>query len=112
MILGPTFAEMRDPSLLSDSLRAEVAQADPLDPKRLYAIRWVQDDGAVDAWLVPPALSGVKAPIAVMLGYRFPTGSHKVGPAYSCLVERQLRGDIQSGAVSYTHLTLPSICSV
>jgi len=88
---------MRNPSLISEALRAEVAQADPLDPKRLYAIRWVQDDGAVDAWLVPPALSGVEAPIAVLLGYRYPTGSHKVGPAYSCLVERQLRGDIRSG---------------
>jgi cysteine synthase len=88
---------MRNPSLIPEAFRAEVAQADPLDPKRLYAIRWVQDDGAVDAWLVPPALSGVAAPIAVLLGYRYPTGSHKVGPAYSCLVERQLRGDIRAG---------------
>lgn len=105
MILGPTFSEMRNPGLLSDALKAEVAEADPLDPKRLFAIRWVQDSGAVSAWVVPPALSGVEAPIAVMLGWRFPTGSHKVGPAYSCLVERQLRGDIEPG----THtLVFPS----
>lgn len=97
MILGPTFAEMRDPSLIPAKLREEVANADPLDAKKLFAIRWVQDDGLVEAWLVPPALSGVEAPIAVMLGYRYPTGSHKVGPAYSCLVERQLRGDIRAG---------------
>jgi cysteine synthase A len=97
LILGPTFAEMRNPSLIPARLREEVANADPLDPKKLFAIRWVQDDGIVEAWLVPPALSGVEAPIAMMLGYRYPTGSHKVGPAYSCLVERQLRGDIRAG---------------
>jgi len=88
---------MRNPALIPTSFRKQVAESDRLDPKRLYDIRWVQDDGLIEAWMVPEALTGVRAPIAVLLGYRYPTGSHKVGPAYSCLIERQLRGDIQSG---------------
>jgi len=88
---------MRNPALIPASFRKQVAESDRLDPKRLYDIRWVQDDGLIEAWMVPEALTGVRAPIAVLLGYRYPTGSHKVGPAYSCLIERQLRGDIQSG---------------
>ena len=98
MILGPTFAEMRDPSLLPDSLKARVAQADPLDPIRLFDVRWVEDDGQVQGWLVPPELTGIDAPIAMMLGSRFPTGSHKVGAAYSCVVERQLTGALDTSA--------------
>jgi cysteine synthase len=98
MILGPTFAEMRDPSLLPDTLKARVAQADPLDPIRLFDVRWVEDDGTVQGWLVPPELTGIDAPIAMMLGSRFPTGSHKVGAAYSCVVERQLTGALDTEA--------------
>ena len=97
MILGPTFAEMRDPTLIDPSTLAKAAAADPLDPIGLFSVRWAQDDGRVRGWLVPPSLTGVKAPIAVMLGNGFPTGSHKVGPAYSCLVEQQLNGDITPG---------------
>jgi cysteine synthase A len=97
MILGPTFAEMRDPTLVDPALRAQLADADKLDPVRLFDIRWIRDDGGVLHWLVPPALTGVEAPIAVMLGWRFPTGAHKVGPAYSCVVEQQLDGDITPG---------------
>ncbi len=94
MILGPTFAEMRDPSLVHAGIRARLADADELDPVRLFDMRWVQDDGSVRAWVVPPALSGVDATIAVLLGDHFPTGAHKVGPAYSCLIEEALTGDL------------------
>lgn len=97
MILGPTFAEMRNPTLIDSSILAKAANADPLDPIRLFSIRWANDQGKVRGWLVPPSLTGVDAPIVVMLGNEFPTGSHKVGPAYSCLIEKQLLGEISPG---------------
>src|SRR5687768_6804735 len=99
MIFGPTFAEMRDPSLLPADLRAKAAaaRATPLDPLNLYNLSW-KADGAVPFVVLPEALTGVPAPIVVLSGRRFPSGSHKVGPAYSILMEKQLAGDCAPGA--------------
>lgn len=93
MIFGPSFAEMRDPSLLSEVTRerARDARARPLDPLNLWNLSW-KAEGAVPHVVLPEALTGVRAPIVVLSGRRFPTGSHKVGPAYSILVEKQLDG--------------------
>ena len=98
MILGPTFAEMRDPSLLDDALResARAARERPLDPLNLYNISW-KADGKVPFTVLPEALTGVSAPIVVLSGRHFPTGSHKVGPGYSILVEKQLEGICDPG---------------
>lgn len=91
MIFGPTFAEMRDPSLVPPELwaRAREARSRPLDPLNLWNLSW-KADGAVPFTVLPEALTGVRAPIVVLSGRHFPTGSHKVGPAYSILVEKQL----------------------
>ncbi len=97
MILGPTYAEMRDPSLRDTGFRRAVREADLLDPIKLHDIRWVGDDGQVRAWVVPPALTGVDAPIALLLGNGFPTGAHKVGAAYCCVIEDQLSGLLTPG---------------
>ena len=99
MLYGPTFAEMRDPSLLSEVTRerARDARARPLDPLNLWNLSW-KADGAVPHVVLPEALTGVRAPIVVLSGRRFPTGSHKVGPAYSILVEKQLEQACAPGA--------------
>jgi len=93
VILGPTFAEMRDPSLLEPLLResARAARARPLDPLNLYNISW-KAEGSVPFTVLPEALTGVATPIVVLCARGFPTGSHKVGPAYSILVEKQIEG--------------------
>ncbi len=95
---GPTFAEMRDPSLLPAALRAKVlaAKAEPLNPLNLFNITW-KPDGKLRYLLLPRALTGVDAPIAVILGNGFPTGAHKVGPAYSCLAEKEALGEMTPG---------------
>lgn len=94
LVWGPTFAEMRDPSRLPAELRdrALAARARPLDPLNLYNLNWKDDAGRVRHTRIPRALSGVDAEIVVLVGRHFPTGSHKVGPAYSILVEEQLAG--------------------
>ena len=98
MIFGPTFAEMRDPGLVDPALRekAREARARPLDPLNLWNLSW-KADGAVPFTVLPEALTGVRAPIVVLSGRHFPTGSHKVGPAYSILVEKQLDGECAPG---------------
>jgi cysteine synthase len=93
VIFGPTFAEMRDPALVPSKLRegAHAARLRPLDPLNLWNLSW-KANGAVPFTVLPEALTGVRAPIVVLSGGLFPTGSHKVGPAYSILVEKQLDG--------------------
>src|SRR5262245_1132999 len=99
LIFGPTFAEMRDPGLLPAELRqaAVEARTRPLDPANLWNLSW-RAAGAVPHVVLPEALTGVPAPIAVLSGRGFPTDSHKVGPAYSILVEKQLAGECEPGA--------------
>ena len=98
VIYGPTFAEMRDPGLVDPALRARAAAARqrPLDPLNLWNLSW-KAPGQVPFLVLPEALTGVAAPIVVLSGRHFPTGSHKVGPAYSILVEKQLAGDCEPG---------------
>ncbi len=98
MIFGPTFAEMRDPSRISPDLRqkARAARARPLDPLNLYNLSW-KADGPVPYTVLPEVLTGVWAPIVVLSARHFPTGSHKVGPAYSILAEKQVEGQCAPG---------------
>ena len=89
---------MRDPGLVDPALRARAAEARqrPLDPLNLWNLSW-KADGEVPFTVLPEALTGVRAPIVVLSGRRFPSGSHKVGPAYSILVEKQLDGACAPG---------------
>jgi cysteine synthase len=98
MIFGPTFAEMADPSLAPAEVRgrARAARARPLDPANLWNLSW-KADGAVPFTVLPEALTGVAAPVVVLSGRYFPAGSHKVGPAYSILMEKQLDGSCAPG---------------
>jgi cysteine synthase A len=99
VVFGPTFAEMRDPALLPAALRAQAreAEARPLDPLNVFNLSWKAGD-QVPHTVLPEALTGVRAPVVVLSGRRFPTGSHKVGPAYSILMEKQLAEDCRPGA--------------
>ena len=47
--------------------------------------------------MLPKELTGVQANIVVLVGRCFPSGSHKVGPAYSTLMEGELAGEIEPG---------------
>jgi len=91
IFFGPTFAEMRDPTLVPEPIRqrARAARERPLDPWNLFNLSWMAE-GSVPFVVLPEALTGIRSPLVVLSGRRFPTGSHKVGPAYSILVEKQL----------------------
>lgn len=104
--LLPTLEELLHPKTQPKAIRDDVlACKDPLDPLQLFRMSWRDDDGAIPHVVLPRELTGTKAPIVVMSGRHFPTGSHKVGPAYSCLRERILDGTArQSG----TTLVFPS----
>jgi cysteine synthase A len=100
VIHGPTYEEMRDPSLLPGKVRAKALGAEheaPLDPINLFNITWTDAAGRVRALLLPEALTGVASPIVLLCAGDFPSGSHKVGATYSVLMEHQLSGDVSPG---------------
>ncbi|MEN8235501.1 MAG: pyridoxal-phosphate dependent enzyme [Actinomycetota bacterium] len=97
----PTFKQMRDPSLIPDDVKERLADVGlwDLDPINLYRITWHNEDkasgggfGGVNYFEVPSEISGVDARIVMMEGKWFPTGAHKVGAAFGCLVPRLVTG--------------------
>ncbi|HAI22044.1 MAG TPA: pyridoxal-5'-phosphate-dependent protein subunit beta [Clostridiales bacterium UBA8153] len=97
---GPSYEEMLYPERVEPDLLARARQAagvDELDPVNLFNITWKDPEGRVRATVLPPALTGVEANIIVLLGAGFPSGSHKVGPAYTTLMEGWLDGTIIPG---------------
>src|SRR5215204_3391559 len=96
-ILGPTFEEMLHPQTIAPDIRAralEMKTKDPLDPINLFNITWRDDDNQIYYFVMPKALTGVDANIVVLYGKQFPTGAHKVGAAYSVLIEKELDGEV------------------
>ena len=97
LITGPTFEEMLHPGKIAPRIRQQAlaaATADPLDPINLYNITWRSPVGKTYAYVVPKALTGVDAPIVVLYSKDLPTGSHKVGAAYSVLIDKELFGEV------------------
>jgi cysteine synthase len=98
--LGPTYDEMLYPERIEPGIREKALNAakdDELDPINLFNITWKDRNSAVRKIILPKELTGVDANIVVMLGKRFPSGSHKVGPAYSTLIEGCVDGSINPG---------------
>ncbi len=100
-ILLPTFAQMRDPSKVPDSVKSELSEIGLWDvhARNLFRVTWKNEPkekggrfGGVNFLELPPELTGVKARIVALVGKWFPTGAHKVGAAYSCLVPELITG--------------------
>ncbi len=100
-IVLPTIAQQKDPTLAPDAIRERLASVGlwDLDPANLFRITWrnepVEHGGGFGQgnWLeFPSAITGVDARIVGILGNWFPTGAHKVGAAYGCLVPRLVTG--------------------
>ena len=97
----PTFAQLADPTTIPAVVRKQLDRVDPdtPDPLNLYRAHWFNATDrrttmAVPAHVVlPPELTGVEAPIVLLLADRFPMiRSHKVLAAYGCLVPRLVTG--------------------
>ncbi|MFG1461310.1 pyridoxal-phosphate dependent enzyme [Xanthobacter sp. DSM 24535] len=97
----PTFGQLADPSTIPAERIAALANLDRNAPDgaNLWRIHWnnaADGRGTVsvpDHIVLPSALTGVAAPIVVLLGARFPLiGAHKVLPAYAGLVTQLVTG--------------------
>ncbi len=95
----PTLAQMKDPSLIPATITDRLKDVGlwDMDPLNLYRITWrnnpetgLFNDGN---WVeLPSELTGVDARIIGLVGKYFPTGTHKVGAAFGCLVPRLVTG--------------------
>ncbi len=99
-IVIPTFREMRDPRQVDAAIRRALPSIDmqAVDPLNLFRITWHNDPrtggfGEVNALELPSELTGVRARIVGLVGKHFPTGAHKVGAAFGCLVPRLVSGE-------------------
>ncbi|MEM7394399.1 MAG: pyridoxal-phosphate dependent enzyme, partial [Verrucomicrobiota bacterium] len=100
MIL-PTIAQQKNPQTVPPRVVEKLREIGLWDvhPLNLFRISWknepVESGGGFNEgnWIeFPPALTGVETPIVGMLGKWFPTGAHKVGAAYGCLIPRLVTG--------------------
>ena len=98
-IIIPTLAQMKNPALIPAAIQDKLKKVGlwDIDPLNLFRITWKNDpdsglfnDGN---WVeFPSSLTGVDARVIGLVGHWFPTGAHKVGAAFGCLVPRLVTG--------------------
>jgi len=100
-IIIPTFRQQRNPHLIPEKIRAKLREVGlwDINSSNLFRITWKNEPidfgggfGDVNYMEIPAALSGVDARIIALVGKWFPTGSHKVGATFGCLVPRLVTG--------------------
>jgi cysteine synthase len=100
-ILIPTFRQLRDPGHVPFSIVRRLAKVGlwDVDPLNLFRLTWHNEPkehgggfGPVNFVEFPSSVTGCKARIIGLAGKWFPTGAHKVGAAFGCLVPRLVTG--------------------
>jgi cysteine synthase A len=100
-IIVPTFAQMKNPALIPAKVKDQLHSIGLWDvaPRNLFRINWHNQPvtsggsyGDVNYIEFPSSLTGTKARVIALVGKWFPTGAHKVGAAFGCLVPRLVTG--------------------
>ncbi len=103
-IIIPTFAQQRNPELIPAKIKDELKGIGlwDLHPRNLFRITWKNEPkafgggfGGVNYIELPSSLTGTDARIFALVGKWFPTGAHKVGAAFGCLVPRLVTGQFE-----------------
>lgn len=100
-ILIPTLEQMKHPEKIPENVRGELKSVGLWDihPRNLFRISWKNEPvarggiyGGVNYLVFPSELTGTRAKIIGLMGKWFPTGAHKVGATFGCLVPRLVTG--------------------
>ncbi len=100
-IIIPTFKQMKDPASIPRPIQEALHDVGLWDvnPLNLFRITWKNEPlshgglfGGVNYFELPSELTGVDARIIGLVGKWFPTGAHKVGATFGCLVPRLVTG--------------------
>jgi cysteine synthase len=99
-IVIPTFRQLREPETIPASITRRLKGVGLWDvnPVNLFRITWKNNVdtglyGGVNWREIPREITGVNARIIGLTGKFFPTGAHKVGAAFGCLVPRLMSGE-------------------
>ncbi|KQC14685.1 MAG: pyridoxal-5-phosphate-dependent protein subunit beta [Desulfuromonas sp. SDB] len=104
-IIIPTFQQMRYPQTVPDKITSGLKKVGlwEINPLNLFRITWknepVEKAGLyqqVNYVEIPPSLSGVDCTIIGLVGKWFPTGSHKVGATFGCIVPYLITGQFDA----------------
>lgn len=100
-IIIPTFRQQINPELVPDNIKNSLTKVGlwDINPLNLFRITWKNEPvshgggfGGVNFIEFPKEITGVDARIVAPIGKWFPTGAHKVGAAFGCLVPRLVTG--------------------
>lgn len=100
-VIIPTLAQQKDPTLVPGEIQEKLRDIGLWDmhPLNLYRITWHNEPvpqgglfGGVNFVEFPSSLTGINARVVALVGKWFPTGVHKVGAAFGCLVPRLVTG--------------------
>ncbi|MFA4839656.1 MAG: pyridoxal-5-phosphate-dependent protein subunit beta, partial [Candidatus Neomarinimicrobiota bacterium] len=100
-IVIPTFEQQKHPEKIPAEIRNDLKTIGLWDvnPRNLFRITWKNEPvskggqfGGVNFIELPKELTGVSARIVALVGKWFPTGAHKVGATFGCLVPRLVTG--------------------
>ena len=101
-IVVPTFSQLRNPETTPLRIKEQLKQTGLWDisPQNLFRITWKNEPVAKGGLFrqtpnymeLPSELTGVEARIIALVGKWFPTGSHKVGATFGCLVPALVTG--------------------
>jgi len=100
-IIIPTLEQQKYPHSIPQKIKNKLKNIGLWDitPENLFRITWKNDPvpqgggyGSVNYVELPPELTGVEARIICLVGKWFPTGAHKVGASFGCLVPRLVTG--------------------
>ncbi|OGS05830.1 MAG: pyridoxal-5-phosphate-dependent protein subunit beta [Elusimicrobia bacterium RIFCSPLOWO2_12_FULL_59_9] len=96
----PTFSQLIDPLKVPAKISQQLKKVKMSDvhPANLFRITWKNDVrtglfGGVNFFEIPREITGVRPRIIGLTGKHFPTGAHKVGAAFGCLVPKLVRGE-------------------
>lgn len=100
-IIIPTLRQQKNPDSIPAKIKKQLRSIGLWDfhPLNLFRITWKNEPidpgggfGNVNTMEIPHEISGVDARIIALVGKWFPTGSHKVGATYGCLIPRLVTG--------------------
>lgn len=105
-VIIPTYQQMKHPETMPEKIQEGLKSVGlwDINPLNLFRVTWkneAKESGGLFQEIpnyveLPSQLTGVSARIVCMVGKWFPTGCHKVGASFGCLVPRLVTGQFDS----------------
>ncbi|MCL2033284.1 MAG: pyridoxal-phosphate dependent enzyme [Oscillospiraceae bacterium] len=104
-VIIPTIKQLQNPQTIPEAIKERLLATGlwDVDPVNLFRVTWKNEPkekgglfGLPNFIELPKALTGVDARIICMTGKWFPTGCHKVGASFGCLIPKLVTGQFDA----------------